>query len=279
MERSRSWTTMIPRYTAALALLLVGTLTRPGSSQAAAHPKPTHAAPHGPAVTQLYLTTDQAFTAFEPRHAVAPPIVNHFSPAVDYLAAYFSFSGAGAGKTTFRVDFLTGGKTVRRGESHRLTTVRGTYLLDLPGASLRRPGKYLAEVYLGTRRAATTVFWLIRAPRARVAYLITGAAFARYHPAKPTRPARAGMLKAGMKELGMYVEYAGAIRGDTISMVVYDHYGRLSASSGTHALPRKGNDSDAVLLRPASGAFPAGIYRADLYLDGVLAVSVPWRAR
>ena len=279
MEQPRSWRTMVPRYTAALVLILVGTLTRSVPSQAAARPRPTHAAPHSPAITQLYLTTDQAFTAFEPRHAVAPPMVDHFSPAVEYLATYFSFSGASAGKTTFRVDFLTGGKTVRRGDSHRLTTSKGTYLLDLPGVSLRRPGKYLAEVYLGTRRAATTVFWLIRTPRARVAYLITGAAFARYRPAKPTRPARTGKLKAGMKELGMYVEYTGAIRGDTISMVVYDHYGRLSASSGTHALPRKGNGSDAVLLRPSSGAFPAGIYRADLYLDGVLAISIPWRAR
>ncbi|HEY8283747.1 MAG TPA: hypothetical protein VIJ28_05125 [Chloroflexota bacterium] len=277
MERSRSWITMVPRVAA--ILVLVGTMVHSSPSQAAGRPAPSRPASRGPAVTQLYLTTDQAFLAFEPRHAVAPPMVNHFPPAVEYLAAYFSFAGAKAGKTTYHVDFLTGGKTVRRGASHRLTTATGSYLLDLPGLSLRRPGKYLAEVYLGARRAATTVFWLIRTPRAHVAYLITGAAFARFHPAKPTRPARTGKLLAGMKQLGMYVEYTGAIRGDTISMAVYDHYGRLSASSGTHALPRRPNGADAVLLRPASGSFPAGIYRADLYLDDVLVVSVPWRAR
>ncbi|MGH2409915.1 MAG: hypothetical protein ACRDGS_06030, partial [Chloroflexota bacterium] len=112
MERPRSWRTMLPRFATVLVVVLAGSLARPGPSQAAARHSRSQAAAPNPAVTQLYLTTDQAFTAFEPRHAVAPPMVNHFSPAVDYLAAYFSFTGASAGKTTFRVDLLTGGKTV-----------------------------------------------------------------------------------------------------------------------------------------------------------------------
>ncbi|HVA91325.1 MAG TPA: hypothetical protein VNL71_15940 [Chloroflexota bacterium] len=271
MERLRSWTTLLPRLGAALAVILSGALLRPIPSQAAARPSPV--------VTQLYLTTDQAYAAFDPLHAVAPPDVNHFAPAVEYLAAYFSFAGAQAGKTSFRVDFITGGKTVRRGESHRLTTTAGRYLLDVPGVGLHAPGKYLAVIYLGTRRAAATVFWLVRPPAVRVAYLITAAAWSRFHPTKPARPAHAGTIKRGTKQLAVYLEYAGAAHGATIAVVIYDRYGRYSASSGTHPLPRLPNGSDALPLTAASGAFPAGLYRADVYLDGVLAASLPWRAR
>jgi hypothetical protein len=33
------------------------------------------------------------------------------------------------------------------------------------------------------------------------------------------------------------------------------------------------------MLPAASGAYPKGIYRADVYVDGALVLSLPWVAR
>ena len=237
------------------------------------------AAPVGPRINLAYLTTDQAFNAFDPSHAVAPPAVTHFPLGVQYVALYFSFKAALAGKTTFHVNFLSNDKALRRGETHPLSSADGTYLLDLPGTARLRPGEYQAAVYLGTHRAATTNFWIVTTPIVRTAYLIGSAAFAHFDAKHPAAPARSGPVKAGTKQVGVYVAYRAAVRGDTLAATVYDRYGRLAASVAARPLLHTPSGEVALLLSPTGGSYPAGVYRIDISMAGAVAASVPWQAR
>jgi hypothetical protein len=256
---------------AALTLLGGGALYGEGSARAAATA--------GPTISLDYLTTDQAFNAFDPSHALAPPPVTHFPLGVQYVAIYFSFKGAVAGKTTFHVNFLKNDTALRRGEVHPLRSVDGTYLLDLPGTGRLTAGDYQAAVYLDAHRAATTNFSIVKTPIVRSAYLIDGTAVIRFNVKHPVVPARAGSVKAGTKQVGVYVSYRAAVHGDTLAIAVYDRYGRPVASIGSTTLTHHPTGALALLLKPTSGSYPAGIYRIDIVLDGAVTRSVPWQAR
>lgn len=237
------------------------------------------AAPPRPAISMVYLTTDQAYDAFDPLHAVAPPAVTHFPLSVQYVAIYFSFKAAKAGKTTFHVNFLKNNKAVRRGEIHPLSSADGTYLLDLPGTARLKQGKYQAALYLDAHRAATTDFWIEKTPIVRAAYLIGPVALARYNTKHPVAPTRSGPVMAGTKQVGLYLRYGAAKKGTTLAVAVYDHFGRLAASVPTRTLAHAPTGAVALALNPSAGKYPAGSYRIDISLDGAVAVSVPWKAR
>jgi hypothetical protein len=237
------------------------------------------AAPPRPAISMVYLTTDQAYDAFDPRHGVAPPAVTHFPRAVQYVAIYFSFKAAKAGKTTFHVNFLKNNKAVRRGEIHPLSSADGTYLLDLPGTAHLKQGKYQAAIYLDAHRSATTDFWIEKTPIVRAAYLIGPVALARYNTRHPTAPTRSGPVKAGTKQVGVYLRYGAAKKGTILAAAVYDHYGRLAATVPTRTLAHAPTGAVALALNPSAGKYSAGTYRIDISLDGAVAVSIPWKAR
>jgi hypothetical protein len=254
------------------ALILLGA----GALQSAATMR---AAPAGPTISLDYLTTDQAFAAFDPTHAYAPPAVSHFPTGVQYVALYFSFTGAVAHKTTFHVNFLKNNSAVRRGEIHPLDSADGTYVLDLPGTARLAPGEYQAAVYLDTHRAGTTNFWIVKTPTVRSAYLIDGTAVTKFNVKHPVAPAHAGAVKAGVKQVGIYVSYRAAVAGATLGVAVYDQYGRQVAAIGSSALVHRPTGMLALLLKPTSGSYPAGAYRIDLYMSGAVTTSIPWRAR
>jgi hypothetical protein len=256
---------------AALVLVGGGALHSVGTVRAAAHA--------GPAVSLAYLTTDQAFIAFDPLHAVAPPAVTHFPTDVQYVAMYFSFTGAVAHKTTFHVNLLRNNKALRRGLVHPLASADGTYLLDVPGTARLAAGEYQAAVYLDTHRAFTTNFWIVKTPIVRAAYLIDGTAVTRFNAKHPVTPARAGTVKAGTKQVGVYVSYRAAAKGSTLGVAVYDQYGTQVAAVGSATLVHHPTGAVALLLKPTAGSFPVGIYRIDLYMSGAVTMSIPWRAR
>ncbi len=232
----------------------------------------------GPTISLDYLTTDQAFNAFDPTHAYAPPAVTHFPVDVQYVALYFSFKGAVAHKTTFHVNFLKNDTAVRRGEVHPLASPDGTYLLDVPGTGRLAPGEYQAAVYLDSHRAETTNFWIVKTPIVRSAYLIDGTAVTGFNAKHPVAPAHAGSIKAGTRQVGIYVSYRAAVAGDTLGVAVYDRYGRQVASIGSAALVHHPTGMLALLLKPTLGSYPAGAYRIDLYMGGAVTASIPWKA-
>ncbi|MGH2346027.1 MAG: hypothetical protein ACRDG4_12430, partial [Chloroflexota bacterium] len=170
-------------------------------------------------------------------------------------------------------------KAVRRGQIHPLGSADGTYLLDLPGTARLSPGKYQAALYLDAHRAATTNFWIEKTPIVRAAYLIGPVALARYNTKHPATPARSGPVKAGTKQVGVYLRYGAATRGTTLAVAVYDRYGRLAASVPTRSLTHAPTGALALALNPLAGKYPAGTYRIDLSLDGAVVASVHWRAR
>ncbi len=255
---------------AALSPIAGSALHGEGTVQAA---KPT-----GPTISLDYLTTDQAFNAFDPTHAYAPPAVTHFPIGVQYVSLYFSFAGAVAHKTTFHVNLLKDAAALRRGKVHPLGSADGTYLLDVPGTARLAVGEYQAAVYLDAHRAATTNFWIVKTPIVRSAYLIDGTAVAKFNAKRPVAPAHVGSVTAGTKQVGVYVSYRAAAQGDTLGVAVYDRYGRQVASIGSATLVHHPTGTLVFLLKPTSGSYPAGPYRIDLYMGGAVTASIPWQA-
>jgi hypothetical protein len=150
--------------------------------------------------------------------------------------------------------------------------------LDLPGTARLAPGEYQAAVYLDTHRAATIDFWIVKTPIVRSAYLIDGTAVTGFNGKHPVAPAHAGTVKAGTKQVGIYVSYRGAEAGATLGVAVYDQYGRQVASIGSAPLAHHPTGMLALLLKPTSGSYPAGAYRTDLYMGGAVTASIPWKA-
>jgi hypothetical protein len=110
--------------------------------------------------------------------------------------------------------------------------------------------------------------------------MITGKTFDIFDtkPGSPA-PAKAGTFPANVTRVGIYYEYTGASGKDIYYGAVYDKLGKMVHRSLNHPFQYKPNGAVALILPADSGAYPAGSYRADIYIDGALATSVPWTAK
>ncbi len=269
-------------------LLALGAFLAPPGAFSQAHPlaalPSAHSRPrpvHRPAVptASIYTTTDAAYSAFDPLHAVPPPMVSRFPTSVRYLAVWIAFTGATAHKMTFRVDFVQGKRIVRRGDRYPVSSSSGRYVLDMPSDGLLHQGSYKAVLHLGNRSAASTWFSLIPTPRVSVAYMIRSTALGRPTAKGNTRPPGTAWYPAKSARVGVYLAYQGASRSNRISAAIYDRYGRLSYQSPARPLQPAPRGAIGLMLPAASGAYPKGIYRTDVYVDGALVLSLPWVAR
>lgn len=256
------------------ALLVAGVLA---TEQAPA----LHARPLTARVITMYLSSDAAFHTFDrnPSHAVAPPRVSKYPTGVQYIAAYFEYAGVSPGKTTFHVDYAQGRTVVRTGQMHTLGYGAGSQMLELPAQGYLSKGVYQAKLYVDGALATSTSFSLIRAPSITSSYMITGKEFDNFDTKSGKKPARIAGFPANVARVGIYYEYQGATDKDSYYGAVYDKNGKLVHRSHDHPYQYR-PAGDLVLILPAdSGAYPAGTYRTDIYINQAPVTSVTWTAK
>ncbi len=229
-------------------------------------------------IVSMYMTTEQAYEAYNSSNAAAPPIVEAFPQGVASVGFYLHYRGATV-KASYRVGFVHNGTEVRHGALHSFDRVAGETVLSIPADALQAKGAYKATLYVNDAAIKTVGFSVITTPTIDKGYMITAKAWEAFSATSKTAPSKSTSFAAGVARVGAYFSYTGMAKADVYFVAVYDANGTRAHRSLNHTAQYVPNGAVAIILPADAGSYPRGKYRTDLYVNGAMVKSVPWSTR
>jgi hypothetical protein len=243
-------------------------------------PVHAHAQRAASQIVGSYMTTYEAFNAFNSDNSDAPPKVTAYPEGVAYVGFYFHYRGMKPKKDTFRVGFTYNGGEVRHGTVHTFDSDAGQEVLAIPADNIHLFGPYKATLYIDNAATKSVSFKVIVTPKITEAYMITAKAWEAFGPNSKNDPSPTVTFAAGVARVGAFFSYTGMVKADVHSVAVYNSATGNQVHRSDDTTAQYVPDGAIAIILPAdAGAYPKGKYRTDLYIDNAMVKSITWTAK
>ncbi len=231
-------------------------------------------------ISASYMTTEEAFNAYNAKSTEPPPQVQAYPVGVANVGFYFHYSGMKANKDTFRVGFTAKNAEVRHGSLHTFDGEAGEETLAIPAATMQRLGSYKATLYIDNVAAKSAGFKVIVTPKVSKAYMITEQQWQAFGPTSKNDPPAAASFAAGVSRVGVFYSYTGMAKTDVHYVGVYNNANGSQLHRSDDNTPQYVPSGALAILLPAdAGRYPKGAYRTDLYIDHAMVKSITWAVK
>jgi hypothetical protein len=231
-------------------------------------------------IVSSYMTTDEAFNAYNAKSTEAPPTVQAFPVGVDNYGYYFHYRGMKPKKDTFRVGFTSKGGEVRHGAVHTFDDAAGEETLAIPSDTMQQPGSYKATLYIDDKSAQSVSFKVIVTPKITSAYMITEKAWEAFGSSSKSNPAKMSSFAAGVARVGVFISYTGMAKTDVHYVGVYNNANGSQVHRSDDATSQYvPSGAVAIALPDDAGSYPKGTYRTDIYIDYAMVKSITWTVK
>jgi hypothetical protein len=231
-------------------------------------------------IVGAYMTTEEAFSAYNSSNPALPPQVGAYPQGLDNIAFYFQYASVKPNKDTFRVGFTFQGGEVRHGTVHTFDQDAGTTVLEIPADAMQLPGTYKATLYVDSTAAKSVSFKVILTPTITTEYMITAKAWEGFGPNSKGDPAQTTTFASGATRVGVFFAYTGMAKTDVHYVAVYNNAnGGLMHRSQDSTDQYVPDGSLAIILPADAGAYPKGKYRTDVYINKAMVKSITWTVK